>query len=141
MRTKSTSGFVSAMVLSVILAGLVVAVLAVGKGSGFSLTKAWDCEKYNFTVQQNGDVYVQNGSASPEPATGVDVYINGNKVATLNAPATSANSQPIKIGTVAVPSDGVFSWRAVAQADTRCDDSGKYDRPANCNYFEIKVTQ
>jgi len=128
------------MLLAVLVVGLVTTVLVMGRGTGLRFGGAWDCTKYNFTVQQNGDVYVQNSSTNPEPSTGVDVYINAIKVSTLTAPATTANSTTVKIGTVVVPTSGVFTWRAVAKADARCDDSGQYIAPLNCNYYEIKVT-
>ncbi len=113
--------------LSILVVPVVLYFLLTG-GKAPSFTGAWDCDKYNIHVAQNGLVTVDNQSAYAEPATGIEVYINDVLVSRLSAPALSPG-QKAEIGKVSVPSNGVFRWRAIATADRRCEDSGEYTGP------------
>lgn len=129
------------IVVGLAIITLIASALFASGNSSLRLPWAWECSKYNFTVKQNGEVWVENASANAEGATQVEVYINAIKInPNLEAPPLQPNSAAVKIGTVAVPS-GAFTWRAIAVADRRCDDSGSYSQPVNCNYVDIKVTQ
>jgi hypothetical protein len=106
--------------------GLVFMTMRAGQSTtSGSQIGAWDCANYNFTVSQAGDVKVVNGSTRTEPMTKVNVYIDDVLVATPTAPALGAG-QSATFAKVNVPANGAFRWRAVAVADTRCDDSGEY---------------
>lgn len=140
MRRTKKPGLASRMFLVVLIAGLIAAVLVVDRGTGLSFVRAWDCVKYNFIVEQNGDVYVHNASDYNGSASRADVSINDILVATLDVPATTRRSNPIKIGSVTVPANGVFSWKASLEKDRRCTDTGSYTQPIiPCNFVELKV--
>lgn len=118
--------------------GSVVGLNLVNNPKGLRFAGAWDCSKYTFNVSQQGQVSVVNTSAKNEVAQKVDIFINDVKVATLDAPALAAYGvTPVVIGTVTVPSNGIFSWKADGAVD--CVNAGKYTEALSCDFVDIVV--
>ena len=116
--------------------GAVIGLNLITNPKALGLAGAWDCSKYTFNVTSTGDVTVLNSSSKSESSQTADVYINNAKVSTVNIPALAAYGvTPTKVGTVSVPSSGVFSWRVDGSKD--CENTGNYTAP--CDYVEIKV--
>ncbi|OGM18373.1 hypothetical protein A2686_04430 [Candidatus Woesebacteria bacterium RIFCSPHIGHO2_01_FULL_38_10] len=82
---------------------------------------AWDCKKYIFSLNQNGQVKVENKSEKTGPAQKAKVFINNNLVATFDVPNLPAG-QSTNIGTVTVPQGETFSWKVVGLKD--CQNTG-----------------
>lgn len=85
-------------------------------------SQAWDCDKYNFKVTQEGVVTAINGSTRNEPSQQAVVKINNSVVATLQVPALSPG-QSATLDTISVP-DTAFSWEVTGSLD--CKDGGSY---------------
>lgn len=115
-----------------VLAALVVVVMLFGIGAGIyafrnyqaGSASAWDCGKYNFNVDKNGTVTVQNGSSRNEPGQQARVFVNGTQVETFNVPAL-APGQGATLGNVSVPSNQSYTWRVDGTVD--CEDSGGHE--------------
>lgn len=93
-------------------------------------TYAWFCDGdgYHFTMSRDGHMRVVNDSDNDEPAQQADVFINGDKVKTVNVPAVEANTSA-NIGDVETPGDEEdeeFDWEIEGNGD--CASSGHYDR-------------
>jgi len=106
-----------------LVAGAVVAGVTMVQNQQLRLGYAWDCSKYNFEVQQDGNVRVLNGSTRNEPGQKADVYIDGNPVNTFDVPALTPGNAA-DLGRVDVPANGGFSWRVDGTVD--CENSGSY---------------
>lgn len=142
LRPKGTFPIAIAIVgvfLAVIgIAFVIISSAAVNTTTTSTASKAWDCSRYNLRIDQSGSVYVVNGSTYSEPQTFVEAYINDVQVVPtevlasspdpkmLWAPALAPNTPEMRIGKVPVPTNGVFTWRAIAVADRNCDDRGGY---------------
>src|SRR3989338_3286971 len=93
----SSGGHSPKKILANIL-GIVILVVGVGEGVILVLqptqfrTSAWDCEKYNFAVSQDGVVTINNESNRNEPLQMAKVYINSVEVATFDVPNLNAGS-------------------------------------------------
>jgi len=126
-QSSSEHGRPKAKILATILG---IALLVLGVGAGVVLvrqpaqfrTSAWDCDKYNFEVNQDGVVTVKNESNRNEPLQLAKIYINSVEVATLDVPNLNAGDSAT-LGNVSVPDDG-FSWQVIGSKD--CSDSGNY---------------
>lgn len=105
-----------------LVAATVIGVVAVGS-SRLGQSQAWDCEKYNFNVTQEGVVTIVNGSTRNEPIQKAEIKINGTLVATLDVPALTPG-QTATLGNVAVPTNGNFTWEVKGTLD--CLDGGSY---------------
>ncbi|OGM22731.1 hypothetical protein A2961_03100 [Candidatus Woesebacteria bacterium RIFCSPLOWO2_01_FULL_39_21] len=122
-RSRSSSGRIIATILG-------IALLVLGVGAGVVLvrqptqfrTSAWDCEKYNFRVSQDGVVTVKNDSSMDEPLQKAKVFINSVEVATFDVPNLKSDEEST-LGNVSVPDNG-FSWQVIGSKD--CSDSGTY---------------
>jgi hypothetical protein len=128
---KTPAAIFSAVLMMV---GVTAGVALVGREQYFG-SKAWDCGKYNFSVGRDGSVIATNASTRNEPDQKADVYINNNKVATLDVPALTPG-QNANIGNVTVPG-GAFTWRVDGLKD--CDDSGSYDAQMTATCSEVKA--
>lgn len=93
------------------------------RSQGTSVSKAWDCSKYTFSVSKSGKVTVVNNSSRSESSQQAKVKINGTEVQTVNVPAL-AKGQSADLGTVTVPANGVFTWEVKGTKD--CQGSGQY---------------
>ena len=111
-------------ITAIVLAGSLIALLAVSVP--LQTAQAWNCQKYNFNVERDGDVFVENQSNSNEPAQQARVYINGTLTETLDVPAMPKHTDWTLIGHVNVPDDG-FTWLVDGTVD--CDDDGEYKAP------------
>ncbi len=85
-----------------------------------SQPKAWDCEKYNFSVDKFGNVQVTNTSGSAVNPQQAKVYINNQLVQTLDVPLVEPG-QVVNLGKVSVPKEG-FDWRV--EGTVECLDFG-----------------
>jgi hypothetical protein len=78
-------------------------------------SKAWDCSKYTFNVNDSGEVTVSNNSSRSEPPQQANVYINEQLVATFDVPALP-EGQSATLGQLSVPG-GTFNWRVAGTVD------------------------
>uniref|UniRef100_A0A831YZ29 LPXTG cell wall anchor domain-containing protein n=1 Tax=candidate division WWE3 bacterium TaxID=2053526 RepID=A0A831YZ29_UNCKA len=108
---------------AIVLAGSLVALLAVSVP--LQTAQAWNCKRYNFRVEQEGNVFVENRSNSDEPEQQAQIYINGELIATLEVLAMPKHTDWTFIGHVDVPSG--FTWEVVGTKD--CRDRGEYESP------------
>lgn len=111
------------LVLSLLVLPLVLYFLVTG--GKLPIFTGAQSDTYSMSVSQTGVVTVNNRSAFAEPATPVEVFINGSLVSTLQAPALSPG-QSAEIGKVSVPANGVFKWRVTSVTNRSCDYSGEY---------------
>lgn len=99
--------------------------------------KAWDCEKYNFVVDETGNVKVINNSSKSVALQQAKVYINNQLIATLDVPSLDPG-QSANIGKVNVPQGG-FDWRVVGTVD--CQDSGRVEgQISSCEAISFTIT-
>ncbi len=108
-----------------VFAGLIMAVLA---AATITVAQAWDCTAYNFRVQENGTVQVENRSGVDEAAQQADVYIRtggswGTRVARFNVPFMPRNTGWQTIGTITPPT---VSWEWWVDGTVDCEDKGEY---------------
>jgi len=99
---------------------------------------AWDCQSYNFILDQNGKVSVENNSSRDEPSQQAKVFINNNLVATFNVPALT-KGQSAEIGTVNIPNEATINWKIEATKD--CSDSGSFSgQKTSCELLTFTIS-
>lgn len=129
---------------SVFMIGILVLFLVVGVISGtillsrgtFETTVAWDCELYQFDVNESGAVTVQNGSNRNLPSQVATVHVDDEVVGEFEVNALDAGDGE-SLGVVPIPDDGSFSWRVVGNKD--CDQTGSHLPDATAQCVNIKA--
>jgi hypothetical protein len=128
----------------IIGAGVGILLLVVGLISGLFLVnqqqlfqqKAWDCSKYHFVLTQTGQVSAVNDSNRVEPLQKADVYINNQKVTTLDVPQLAVGQSAI-VGQVTVPTSGAFNWQVKGVSD--CSSAGSFQAQETAKCLNIKA--
>lgn len=98
---------------------------------------AWDCSSYNFSLELDGTVRVDNSSSRSEPSQQAEVYINGDLVDTFEVPALAPGDSQV-LGQVPVPTEE-FNWQIIGTRD--CQDSGTLQGAPLCQEYVFTVEQ
>ncbi len=133
---KPTKKIVAAIVgVLLLITGLVSGVVLINQQQLFQ-QKAWDCTKYHFVMTQTGKISAVNDSNRVEPLQKADVFINNQKVTTVNVPQLAAGQSAV-VGQVTVPSNGAFNWQVKGLSD--CSSAGSFQAQETAKCLNIKA--
>lgn len=126
------------MAITILIIGVITGVFLIGRNN-LQKSKAWDCSKYTFELDENGQVIVKNLSNRNEPPQQARVIINSQEVAIFDVPAL-ASGDTASLGNVQLPA-GSYSWKIVGTVD--CSNSGSHEQEitARCEIIKAYDTE